>query len=103
MDKDVDDFLEWITDSGEHASIWAIDGSLNNKDDFKIFQKIFTEEQAVFLRVLIKRIIWMVDKWHNEQDEECHKGIRQKIDKLQAQFRNHRHDFSKKFSGKAEY
>ena len=38
-----------------------------------------------------------------EEINKAHRGILAKIDKLEARFRNHRHDYSKTFTGRAEY
>lgn len=103
MDKNVTEFLKWLSDKSEYADnyIWSIDDALQGSE-FTTLKKIFTEEQAVVIRAIVKQTVHMVD-WHNKNDDESHNDIRKKIDKLQAQFRNHRHDSSKNLGGKAEY
>ena len=101
-EKELKDYLNWIVDP-EACNLWDVEDAFDNKLDFETLKKILGEKQAIFMRGLIKHILYSLFTWHNEKDEESHPDIRGKIDKLQAQFRNHRHDYSKNFTGKAEY
>jgi len=101
MDKDVKDFLDWL--ESDDVNIWELDNYLKDKHEQKTLNKIFTNEQLIILRAIIRHSIWSLDEWHNEKDEESHADIREQIRKLEARFRNHRHETTKKFSGKAEY
>ena len=103
MDKDVKDVVDFWEDEDSDANLWELTTYFDTPVDRKTFEKIFTKEQTVFLGCLLKQIIWALDEWHNKNDEDSHKDIRNKLKKLAAQFRNHRHDTSKVFSGRAEY
>ena len=103
MDKDVKETLDFWQDKDTTSSLWEWDSYFGNKIDRDTFEKIFTKEQTIFLERLIKDMVWALDEWHNKDDEDSHKDIRNKLKKLAAQFRNHRHDTSKVFSGRAEY
>ena len=101
-EKEIKDYLDWIGDL-ESCNLWEIESAFDNKKDFETLTKILGERPAKFMRGLIKHIVFALFTWHNEKDEESHIDIRNTIDKLRAQFRNHRHDTSTTFSGKAEY
>jgi len=103
MDKDIKDFLDWLEDEDSDSNIWELESLLGNKHDQKMLNKIFNNEQLVLIKRIVKDVVWALDEWHNKKDEESHADIRQKINKLEARFRNHRHETTKKFSGKAEY
>lgn len=71
----------------------------------KEFKKlsVFTDQQIDVLAEILDMLDFRMN-WHNEDaDQEEHKNIRQKIDKLEARFRNHRHEMTRNFCGRAEY
>ena len=103
MDKDVEDVLEFWKDKETDSNLWDLTAYFDSKIDRDTFEKIFTKEQAIFLGRFLKNVIWAIDEWHNKKDEESHNDIRTKLNKTEARLRNHRHDTSKMFSGKAEY
>lgn len=73
--------------------------------DSKKFKElnIFSETQRQVLRDLLDFLWWRLEEWHNQEDDESHKDIRKKVEKLDARLRNHRHEYSRAFTGKAEY
>ena len=103
MDKDVKELLDWFKDEKSDICLHNFVSLHENPVDRKTLLKIFTAEQLTFLKKFAATIIFQIDDWHNELDDESHKDIRADIKKLKAQFRNHRHDLSKNFCGKAEY
>lgn len=103
MDKDVKEFLEFLTDKDTDCNLWELETYLNDPKERKTLLKIFSPDLLTFLQGFLKHLIYATDKWHNEEDESSHEDIRAQIRKLQAQFRNHRHDYSKAYTGKAEY
>ena len=100
-DKELEDYFAWLID--EEINLWDIDEAFHNDKDFKMIQKILGEKQALFFKALIHRFVYAIFEWHNKEDEESHSDIRANISKLEARFRNHRHETSKTFCGKAEY
>lgn len=93
--------FEWLID--KDTNLWDIQDAFNNKDDFVLFKEIFGETQAKFFKALLNKTIYAIFEWHNEKDEESHQDIRNLMRKMDARLRNHRHDHSKAFTGKAEY
>ena len=100
-EKQLKEMVEWLID--KDTNLWDIQDAFNNKDDFALFKEIFGEVQAKFFKALLNKTIYALFTWHNEKDEESHQDIRNKVSKLDARLRNHRHDFSKTYTGKAEY
>lgn len=101
MDKDVKEFLAWL-ESGD-CNIWELSNYFADKHEQEMLAKIFSKEQLTLLKAIMKHSTWALDEWHNKNDEESHKDIREQMRKLEARFRNHRHEMTKNFCGKAEY
>lgn len=93
--------FEWLIN--KDTNLWDIQDAFNNKLDFVLFKEIFGEVQAKFFRALLNKFIYALFKWHGKDDEESHQDIRSQLKKMDARLRNHRHDYSKAFTGKAEY
>ena len=64
---------------------------------------VFNEAQIEVLLELVELVKFRLEEWHSRDDTESHKDIRNKLEKLEARFRNHRHETSRTFCGKAEY
>ena len=103
MDKDVKELLEWFKDEESDMILSSFVSLLENTADKKALAKIFSNEQLAFLKKFAETIIYQIDGWHNEEDEESHKDIRKDLKKFKAQFRNHRHNNTESYGGKAEY
>lgn len=101
MDKDVKEFLDFL--KGDECNIWELGNYFEDKEDAELLKKIFNPVQFEVLKVIVSKTIWALDEWHNQKDDSAHQDIRDKIAKIEAHLRNHRHDYSKTFTGKAEY
>jgi hypothetical protein len=84
-------------------NLYELESALDNKLDYEIYAGILGEPQASMLKIFVKKLIWFIDEWHNKPDSESHEDIRKTIDKLDAKFRNHRHETGKTYSAKPEY
>ena len=102
LDKDLKEFLDHLEDKDSDLTIWEYEGCFGNKLDRKTIEKLFTPNQVIFLERLISDIVAGMT-FHDETDDGHYKDIREKLNKTEARLRNHRHDHSKNYSGKAEY
>lgn len=100
-EKQLKDTFEWLLD--KDTNFFDLEDAFENPIDFKIITELFGEKQAKFYKALIKKLSYIIFEWHNKNDGDSHEDLRTKLSKLDAHLRNHRHDYSKAFSGKAEY
>ena len=71
--------------------------------DFKKYGA-FSENQIETLIQILDFLQFRLEEWHNSDDTEgSHTNMRSQLKKMDAHLRNHRHDYSKTFTGKAEY
>ena len=73
-------------------------------DDYEdVLKKIFSPEQIRVLKEIFGEIAWQFE-WHNQEASEPHrKNIVPKIEKLEGQFRNHRHRKEGSYNSKPEW
>lgn len=101
-DKELKDYFDWLTD--EKQNLWIIEEAFDNKKGFELIKEILGEKQARFFKSLIKRVMYALFEWHDKEDTDgSHKDIRSQLKKMDARLRNHRHETSRTFCGKAEY
>lgn len=100
MEKVVKEELEYVED--EDTVFWDIVSLFDNKVDAAILKKIFPDEaQFCFMKALVKKLESAYD-FHDGKDSESHLDIRGEIRKLKQKLQDHRHNFSERYSGKAE-
>jgi len=102
------EFLAWIqaTDKFSDNTIWSILSSIESEhpdDGGAVLEKLFGKEQAIVLKIIVKKIVDALE-WHMREDDEPHvKTLGKDIEKLEAKFRNHRHDANKTYTAKPEW
>ena len=105
MDKDVKELIEYLGDKeSDGVSIWGMENAfVDPLPEFKeSLEKIFTEEQLAIITQLIKNVVAAL-KFHDDEQDDSHEDLRDKIDNVEAKLRNHRHDTTKTFSAKPEF
>jgi len=85
----------------EDSTIWEIEGALDNEADREILKPVFNEKQQRVLRAIINKLLEILE-WHDKKDDESHNDIRKQIERLEEEFRHHRHDFSKSYTSRPE-
>lgn len=89
----------------EKKVVWwdAIAAFSNEKTDGKILRQAFTPEQYRIIKALLTKLGEALD-WHMDKQEDPHsETLGDKISRLDAKLRNHRHETGKTFSAKPEF
>jgi len=99
------EFLKWLSDTGDFAdnTIWSIADAFKNRDGEIAMEEIFGKECAQVIMTIVQKMVNGLT-YHTDEEERPHeKTLIADIGKLRVQFRNHRHDNTKSYGGKAEY
>ena len=99
------EFLKWLLDTSDFSdnTIWSISDSFDDRDSEIAMEEVFGKDGAKILMQFVKKMVEGLT-YHTDEEERPHeKTLIPEISKLQGQFRNHRHDNTKQYSGKAEY
>jgi hypothetical protein len=88
---------EEIVDMNQITSFW--------QKNPKVAQAFSVEQRQLIADLINEILTWY--KFHTEDDSEPHpkafKSIAEPLDKLEAKFRNHRHETGKTFSAKPDF
>ena len=96
--------LEYLTNFNPKETllnIWGLEETFADPNEREILLTIFTKEQLEVIHAIVFSTKQAID--FHDSFESSHEKLRTKMTKNEARLRNHRHEMSKNYSGKAEY